>query len=243
MSVLAFLAVATLLVLWVYFRAYLPSVARFTMTQHFWFYPVVMVHMVTSSIALGASVFAIWPRLRRTRPHIHRRIGRIYVLAGIFPACITAAILETFWPEPVINEFSDVFTTILWAASTAIAFRFAIQRRIEEHRRWMLRSFALTMSFTVSMIILLPISEIVEPMLHTWQFTGNRAEMTQAAAGIQVWLSWVLPLIAIEWWMDYERIRRRKRLSSRRPGETQAGNAASLAGVPAVGDAEAQPAT
>lgn len=212
MYVLAFSALFSLALIWVYFQAFRPSMARFSLDEHFWFYPIVMVHMVGSSVALGAVVFQVWPWFRRTRPRAHRRIGKVYVWVGIYPACLTSALLLAFWPEPLINEASDILTTVLWFVTTAFGAHLAKQGRVAEHRRWMLRSFALTMSFTVSIALLPPISLLFQAALYT-HFDGDQELMSQAAAGVQVWASWILPLIAVEWWSDLQRLRRGRALA------------------------------
>ncbi|MEV4706173.1 DUF2306 domain-containing protein [Actinoplanes sp. NPDC049316] len=204
------LSATSIYLIWVYFNAGDPDTARYSMDEQFWFYPVVMVHMVGSCTALGTGALQIWPWLRRRRPRVHRICGQLYVWAGVYPAVVTSAILLTFWPEPLLNESSDILTTVLWFVSTATGYTLGRRGQYADHRRWMLRSFALTGSFTMSMILILPISAIFEAALYS-HFDGNRELMIQAAAGVQVWLSWILPLLAVEWWLDYERLRAAKR--------------------------------
>jgi predicted PurR-regulated permease PerM len=134
-------------------------------------------------------------------------MGRIYVLAGVYPAVIGALLLLFIWPEQPINEFSDVLATLLWLAATTIAFVLARQHRFADHRRWMLRSFALTASFTVTLILVIPVGLILRPELHS-QFAGNKLWMEQVESGMTIWLSWILPLLAVEWWLDREQMRR-----------------------------------
>jgi predicted PurR-regulated permease PerM len=134
-------------------------------------------------------------------------MGRIYVLAGVYPAVIGALLLLFIWPEQPINEFSDVLATLLWLATTTIAFVLARQHRFADHRRWMLRSFALTASFTVTLILVIPVGLILRPELHS-QFAGNKVLMEQVQSGMTIWLSWILPLLAVDWWLDREQMRR-----------------------------------
>jgi uncharacterized membrane protein YozB (DUF420 family) len=180
------------------------------MTRHPWFFPVLMVHIVGSSVALGTCVFQLWPWLRRRHPRVHRTMGRAYVLAGVYPAGIGALLLLGFWPEAPLNEFSDVLTTLLWLACTTVAFVLARQRRLAGHRRWMLRSFALTMSFTVTLIVMGPVWLILRSQLQS-QFGGDEDAMKTVLSGLTIWLSWILPLLAVEWWLDYEQLRRSAR--------------------------------
>lgn len=210
---LGFLAVAvivSLVFVWWVFRSYSPSSAPLSPTKHPWLFPVLLVHIVGASIALATCAFQLWTWLRRTHPRVHRTMGRIYVLAGVYPAGISSFLLLFIWPEKPINEFSDVVTTALWLAATTIAFVLARQHRFADHRRWMLRSFALTASFTVTLILVIPVGLILRPELHS-QFAGNKAAMDQVWSGVTIWLSWILPLIAVDWWLDREQMRRSRR--------------------------------
>ncbi|MGE4609889.1 MAG: DUF2306 domain-containing protein [Paracoccaceae bacterium] len=77
---------------------------------------------------------------------------------------------------------------ILWFVTTAQAIRFAIARDFRSHRRWMIRSFALTLA-AVTLRIYLPFFMIF-------------GEMTCAQASLWVaWLCWVPNLALAEWWV------------------------------------------
>jgi uncharacterized membrane protein len=213
LSLLAVAVVVSLVLVWWLFRAYSPSAAPVSTRTHPWIFPVLLLHIVGASVALAALPLQLWPWLRRRHPRVHRSVGRTYVLAGVYPAGIGSLLLLAFWPEYPINEFSDVVTTVLWLAATTIAFRLARQHRFADHRRWMLRSFALTASFTVTLILVVPIALILRPELHS-QFAGNTAVMNHVESGMDIWLSWILPLLAVEWWLDREQLRRSARRRS-----------------------------
>jgi len=80
----------------------------------------------------------------------------------------------------------------------------------------MLRSFALTISFIVTLIVMFPIGWVLNAELQS-QFKGDEDVMSQVWSGLVVWVSWILPLLAVEWWLDYERMRTsaRRRSSAR----------------------------
>jgi uncharacterized membrane protein YozB (DUF420 family) len=203
----AFAAAVSLILVWWIFRSYSPAQARLSPVTHPWFFPVLMIHIVGASVALATVPLQLWPWLRRRHPRIHRYSGRAYVFAGVYPAGIGALLLLAIWPEYPLNEFSDFVTTLLWLAATTVGLKLARERRYADHRRWMLRSFALTASFTVTLILVFPILFILDGELHS-QFGGSTTAMDQVASGLDIWLSWVLPLLAVEWWLDRERLRR-----------------------------------
>jgi uncharacterized membrane protein len=210
LSLFAVAAAVSLVFVWGIFRFYDPSSARLSLAAHPWFFPVLLVHILGASVALATCAFQIWPWLRRRHPRVHRNMGRIYVLAGVYPAGIAALVLLALWPEYPINEFSDVLTVLLWLSITTVAFVLARQRRFADHRRWMLRSFALTASFTVTLVLVLPIGLVLQRELYS-QFAGSKAMMDHVGSGVNVWLSWILPLLAVEWWLEREQLRRSAR--------------------------------
>jgi hypothetical protein len=53
---------------------------------------------------------------------------------------------------PAFLPFSVTINAVLWLTSTAAAFFAARNRRFEQHRRWMARSYALTATFVVPRI-------------------------------------------------------------------------------------------
>ncbi|GLW12367.1 hypothetical protein Misp01_74950 [Microtetraspora sp. NBRC 13810] len=60
---------------------------------------------------------------------------------------------------------------LLWLGSTAAGYRMARRRRFAEHRRWMLRSFALTFSIITNriwgMIVVLTLGPSLEAAAQT----------------------------------------------------------------------------
>jgi undecaprenyl pyrophosphate phosphatase UppP len=83
----------------------------------------------------------------------------------------------------------------------------------------MLRSFALTYSFIVSVILTFPVQLVFRAEFHA-QFTGNTVEMNQLSSGVSVWIAWIVSLIAVEWWLDRELIQRSRRAEPERPQST-----------------------
>jgi hypothetical protein len=207
---------AALIVVWVIGRTYSPSTARLSLRAHPWFFVVLMLHVVGASVALATCVLQIWPWLRRHHPRVHRISGRLYVLAGVWPAGVGSLLLLVLWPEYPINWFSDILTTPLWLAATTIGFVLARKRRFADHRRWMLRSFALTTSFIVTLILGGPVWLIINlPGLRS-QFDGNKVLLGHVWSGTVIWLSWIIPLLAVEWWLDREHIRKAHRTAGQR---------------------------
>lgn len=100
-------------------------------------------HASASALALMAGAFQLLARPRRRWPVLHRWNGRLYVF------CCLAGGLSALWIAPDIESgwiatagFSAL--AIAWIGATFQGWRHAVNRRFDWHRRWMLRSFALT---------------------------------------------------------------------------------------------------
>jgi hypothetical protein len=152
-------------------------------------------------------VIQVWPGMQTRRPRLHRYSGRLYVFAGILPAAPSALALAVVWGDGgPISLCSDVISGSLWLGCTAYGYVLARRGWTADHRRWMLRSFALTSSTIVGGLIETPIGWFLKPMLAT-TFAGSQEFLTQAWSALNTWLAWTLPLIAVEWWLERDQLR------------------------------------
>lgn len=207
---------ASLAYVWKRYGSFDPATGRFPSDLRY--FTVLMVHIVSSSVALATCALQIWPWLRRRHPRIHRISGRVYIFAGVYPAAITVLVLETAWPS--INVFSDYITSSLWLGTTTYGLVLARKRRIADHRRWMLRSFALTISVLFSQVLQPTIRSLLSV------YIDNEYAMMLTSSAITVWMSWILPFLAVEWLLEREQLRRSaplRRLSGTEVGQSTSG--------------------
>jgi len=145
---------------------------------------VFLMHIVASPIALVLGLFQFLPRLRETRPALHRWNGRAYGLA-VLTGGIAGLILALGSFDRPVAALGFGTLAILWLGVTAQAVRSAMAGRIAEHRRWMIRSFALTFA-AVTLRLALPFFFIFGGM--------NYPE----ASSYVSWLCWIPNLIIAE---------------------------------------------
>ncbi|MBO4206454.1 DUF2306 domain-containing protein [Micromonospora echinofusca] len=166
-----------------------------------WYHPMLVVHVVFGAVALLTCCLQVWPRFRRRYPVAHRRIGRVYVFAGVLPAVAVGLPLGAVSPFGPVARVSNVLMASLWLLCTVAGYRAARQRRYGDHRRWMVRSFALTASIITNRVWGVVWTIALWPQLDT-TFGGDQERLTQTVAGITTWLGWVLPLLIAQWWLD-----------------------------------------
>ena len=112
------------------------------------------VHAGAASTALCVGPFQFLPGLRARRPGLHRWTGRLYVLAcGV--GGVSGAVLALGARTGLPSTIGFGLLALAWLFSTWRAFDLARQGRIAAHRRWMIRSFALTFA-AVTLRLYLP---------------------------------------------------------------------------------------
>jgi Predicted membrane protein (DUF2306) len=179
-------------------------------------YPILVGHVVFGSVALLTACLQIWPWLRQRHPVIHRVTGRVYVFGGVLPAGIMALTIGWFTPFGPVARASSVLLASLWLIFTITGYRMARHHRYVEHRRWMIRSFALTASIITNRLWGAAAFVVLSPQLET-TFQGNEQWLSWTVAGLTTWLGWVIPLLIAEWWLERgESARHRARASAPR---------------------------
>ncbi|MEV4637290.1 DUF2306 domain-containing protein [Actinoplanes sp. NPDC049548] len=168
---------------------------------HYW---TLVPHVLFGSVALATAVLQIWPWFRQRHPAWHRRAGRVYVFGGVLPAGLTALVVGAFTPFGPVTRASNVLLALLWLGCTVTGWRRARQRRYADHRRWMIRSFALTASIISNRIWGAIAAVTLAPQLDT-TFHGDPMLFAWIVSGFASWLGWTLPLLVSQWWLDRDR--------------------------------------
>lgn len=173
--------------------------------SHPLYYPALVGHVMFASVAMVTCCLQVWPWFRQRFPVAHRRIGRIYVFGGALPAGICGLAIAVAAPFGPVAAASSVVLATLWLTCTVTGFRMARQRRFADHRRWMIRSFALTFSIVTNRLwgVVFAIAFGVTPE----QFADPAT--AQTLAGLTTWLGWTLTLLVAEWWVVERRPGRR----------------------------------
>ena len=155
--------------------------------------PWLAIHAGLAATALLIGPFQFLPSLRARAPRLHRTLGKIYVAAclGSAPAGLLLAVGTD---AGTMAQWGFGTLAVLWFSVTARAFWLATQGRIAEHRRWMVRSFAMTFA-AVTLRLYLPIPPI---FLHMSFLEGYRWIS---------WLAWAPNLAAAEIYLNWRTLR------------------------------------
>jgi uncharacterized membrane protein len=106
-------------------------------------------HGIAGACALLLGPMQFSDRLRRRFRRLHRVAGRIYV-AGVFVAAPLGFYIQYFeerMGNPRSFSIAAAADAALWMITTGIALVFILNGKIQEHRQWMTRSFAVALVF------------------------------------------------------------------------------------------------
>lgn len=108
----------------------------------------VLVHGLFAIVALALGPLQFIPALRRQWPVLHRATGMVYLIAVFIASCSGFA-LGTIAFGGWLAESGFEFMSLAWLLTAVVALVTARLRHFEEHRRWMIRNYALTFGATM----------------------------------------------------------------------------------------------
>jgi Predicted membrane protein (DUF2306) len=144
--------------------------------------------------ALGGLLFGLLGPLQFARAlkhrfgRLHRISGRVFVVAGILLGLSSLRLVAVF---PDVSTWllavTRIITGLALCASLILALVAISKRRVEQHRAWMIRAYAIGMGAATISFIMLPI------------FLIRGDAPTGYAADLLFVLSWVINLSIAEW--------------------------------------------
>jgi uncharacterized membrane protein len=143
------------------------------------------VHVFLSSLTLLAGLVQFSKYILGNYKKLHRAVGYIYVIDVFLFAGPSGLIMGFYANGNVWSRVSFVLLSILWMSFTALAFYKAKQKNFMAHKKWMIRSYALTLSA----ITLRLLAFILPNFVHLKAFDEY---------ALIAWLSWALNLLVAE---------------------------------------------
>jgi uncharacterized membrane protein len=111
-------------------------------------------HVMAGLTALLSGPLQFSGRLRRRNPIFHRILGRIYVVS-VFVAAPLAIIMSSHRHDPHAIHFiaANIVQAGTWIITTTVAFLTARNGHFQQHREWMVRSYAVTFTFVGTRVL------------------------------------------------------------------------------------------
>jgi uncharacterized membrane protein len=149
-------------------------------------------HVYTSIFVLLSGFLAI---IRKDfgLKNLHRNMGKVYIVLILICAAPSGIYMGIFANGGLLSKISFVILGILWWFTTFKAYQLARQKRFAEHKHWMWRSFALTLS---------AITLRMWKVIIVYLFHPNPMDVYQIIA----WLGWIPNILFIEYLISKKHI-------------------------------------
>ena len=157
------------------------------------FKPHFLIHFIGGTIMLLFAPIQFISKIRKTIPKIHRYLGRAYVISVIISAiaAIYIAIDKIILTAGLTIYGTGLFGLALASLTTTItAYAMIRNRKYEQHREWMIRSYVVTLGFATFRIF----TDIFNGTL----FHLDGLEMFN----IMAWACWSIPLLITEFFLQ-----------------------------------------
>lgn len=165
------------------------------MNKQLWF----LSHLFFALPVLVGGPLQFSQQLRKARPHVHRLLGRVYV------ACAAVVALTAIWLGATIeyegSRLPIVLLGIVWLFFTLSAWRCAVRRDFDAHRKFMIRSYGLALV----LVWLRLIGDVPQDIMFFYIREQAVRDTTLE------WMSWVIPLLVIELFVSWLPLLNRKK--------------------------------
>lgn len=142
-------------------------------------------HVLASGAILTLGFFQLNTRISLKWRGLHRIVGKCYAYGILLFAAPGGLVMSLFIQRGPWVLVSFILQCTCWFIFTAIAVKKIRKHDIAEHRKWMLRSYALTFA-------------AVTLRLYVFFLTSSYDLSQPEAYSIIAWMSWVLNLAVVE---------------------------------------------
>jgi hypothetical protein len=154
--------------------------------------PFLVLHVVGGVTALLVAPLQFVRTIRARWPRVHRATGGLYLL-GCAIGATTGFVLALGTTAGPVAAVGFAISALLWPAFSWLGWRAAVERRLHEHREWMLRSHAIAAN-AITLRVMLPASALLGFDFFT-------------AYPVIAWLGWLTNLALFEYWIRRSRYR------------------------------------
>jgi uncharacterized membrane protein len=158
-----------------------------------------LLHITGGVTALAVGPWQLWTGLRTRRPGLHRVLGRVYLVAALAAGAGGLLLAPLSLGGPLAHLGFETLGALL-LLTTGIAYVSILRRRIDAHRTWMTRSYALIFTAVT---------------FRLWLAVGGLAGLPfDQVYAVGSWTSWLIDLLAAELLLTAARGRRTRAVSA-----------------------------
>jgi uncharacterized membrane protein len=150
-------------------------------------------HLTGGILALIIGPFQFWTKFRNRNLKLHRNLGKIYLIA-ILIAVISSTVMA--WTASLSVHWTWAVSlqglAFAWIVTAFMAYRTIRQKRVQEHRKWMIRSYIVTFAFI------------------TFRWINNSEAAMELGSFVEraptiAWAVWAIPLLVAEIIFDWNK--------------------------------------
>jgi predicted membrane protein DUF2306 len=197
----AVLGIATVVMVGYLLSAYIPpdmSTSRVPPRNEL-HYVLLVAHIATAAVASLAGAIQFLPAVRRRFPAVHRWTGRAYFFLGVFPSMVLAIPVAALAPFGASNQAALFALDALWIVTAIAGYRAVRQHRYADHRRWMIRNYALIWGSLASRFWIPVMAVAILPQLSSESYHGSQLAMIHDMSSGSAWLGLVSAVLVAEW--------------------------------------------
>lgn len=144
------------------------------------------IHISSSILVVLTGPFQFVKALRNKYLQLHRVLGKIYVGSILFLAAPSGFYMGLFANGGIGAQIGFVLLSFLWFGSTFLAYKSVKEKKISQHKKWMIRSYALSFS-AVTLRLYVPLLSLGFGLEHDFVVV------------ITSWINWIPNLLVAEW--------------------------------------------
>nr|WP_315033457.1 DUF2306 domain-containing protein [uncultured Chryseobacterium sp.] len=145
-----------------------------------WIWP----HVLGGIVVMVVGPFQFIPTIQTKYPRSHRMLGYIFLI-GVLVSSLTLAFLITTSSSSLVIDVGLGIGGVVWLVTAVLAFIAIKNRKIEQHKEWMIRCYMVTLAFVLFRLVI----DILSSLKVT-----NEPDIVSLAS----WISWTVPLFATE---------------------------------------------
>lgn len=147
-------------------------------------------HIVPSIIFLLLAPIQLWRAFRDGHLKWHRRVGRMAIVAGLLGGIFAVVFGFFFSYGGPLQAGATLLFGVWFIAALSIAYRAIRRRDVRNHRRWMIRAYAVALA-------------VGSVRLWIGLLTALGVLELRDAFGVAFWLSFAMHVIAAELWLRW----------------------------------------
>ena len=145
------------------------------------------IHILAGTVFMLLGPLQFIPSIRRHWPKLHRVSGRVFIVCGLIAAATGLGVEFTF---PLRGGYAKraamVVFSLAMLVALALAWRAAVRRRIDLHRAWVVRAYAIGLALSTTRLYFIP----------AYLMYGNPSTFEAATV---TWLGFCINAIVAEW--------------------------------------------